>query len=157
MAEERRRYEKQDEKEEEKRQETQEKEEKSWDEKWRRDPLGAIIWALILIWAGFVFLADNMGFLAGLRDLGLRREVSGLAALAPWDLIFLGAGVIVLVEVAVRLAVPEYRRPVSGTLIFAAVLIGIGLSNLLGWGLIWPLVLIAIGVAILLRGAVGRG
>jgi len=38
-------------------------EEKSWEEKRRRDPLGSIAWAVILIWAGVVFLASNMNLL----------------------------------------------------------------------------------------------
>ncbi len=41
---------KRDEKEEKK----EEKDEKSREEKWRRDPLSAAIWAGILIWAGLV-------------------------------------------------------------------------------------------------------
>ncbi len=32
----------------------QEKDEKEHEEKWRRDPLGALIWAFIIIWAGVV-------------------------------------------------------------------------------------------------------
>ena len=46
-----------------------EKEEKNWEEKWRRDPLGGIVWAGILIWAGLVLLADNLQFLARFERL----------------------------------------------------------------------------------------
>jgi hypothetical protein len=35
--------------------------EKSYEEKYRRDPLGTLIWAIILIWAGLVWLANNFG------------------------------------------------------------------------------------------------
>jgi low affinity Fe/Cu permease len=132
------------EKEEEKRSEKEEKDEKRWDEKWRRDPLSALIWAAILIWAGLVLLASNMGLLARFERLD------------TWALIFLGAGLIVLLEVAVRLLVPDYRRPVMGSFIFALVLLGVGLGDLIGWNAIWALVLIAIGVSILLRGFFGR-
>jgi uncharacterized membrane protein YjjP (DUF1212 family) len=128
------------EKEEEKQTEKEEKEEKSWDEKWRRDPLSAAVWAAILIWAGLVLLVSNMGLLARFEWLD------------AWGLIFVGAGLLVLLEVVVRLLLPDYRRPVMGTLIFAIILLAIGLGNLVGWGLIWPLVLIIIGVAILVRG-----
>jgi hypothetical protein len=128
------------EKEEEKQTEKEEKEEKSWDEKWRRDPLSAAVWAAILIWAGLVLLVSNMGLLARFEWLD------------DWGLIFVGAGLLVLLEVVVRLLLPDYRRPVMGTLIFAIILLAIGLGNLVGWGLIWPLVLIIIGVAILARG-----
>jgi len=128
------------EKEEEKRGEKDEKEEKRWDEKWRRDPLSAIVWAAILIWAGLVLLADNLGLLVRFEGLD------------TWALIFLGAGLIVLLEVVVRLLVPDYRRPVMGSFIFGLVLLGVGLGDLIGWNAIWALVLIAIGVSILIRG-----
>ncbi len=124
--------------------EKEEKEEKSWDEKWRRDPLNAAAWAGILIWAGLVLLADNLGLLVRFERL------------EAWALIFIGAGLIVLLEVLVRLVVPEYRQPVTGSLIFGAILLAIGLGDLVGAGVVWSLVLIAIGAAILLRGFVRR-
>ncbi len=37
--------------------------EKNYEEKYRRDPLGSIVWAAILIWCGLVFLANNLGFM----------------------------------------------------------------------------------------------
>jgi len=132
------------EKDEEKAEKEHEKEEKSWEEKWRRDPLSAVVWAAILIWAGVVLLAESMGFLARFERLD------------TWGLIFLGAGLIVLLEVAIRLLVPAYRRAVGGTLIFAVVLVGIGLGGLFGWAVTWPLILIAVGVGMLLRGLFRR-
>jgi len=141
-------YEKGQEKEDEKRHEKHEGE--SWDEKWRRDPLSAIIWAAILIWAGLVLLAWNTGALA---DYAANW---GLAQMEPWDFIFLGAGVIVLVEALIRATVPAYRRPIIGTIIWGIILIGIGIGDTVGWGAIWPFILIAIGLAIILRGFVPR-
>jgi hypothetical protein len=128
------------EKEEEKRGEKEEKEEKSWDEKWQRDPLSALVWAAILIWAGLVLLGSN---------LGLLTRFEGVEA---WSLIFVGAGLIVLLEVVVRLLVPDYRRPIAGSIVFAIVLLAVGLGDLVGWGVIWPLALIIIGLSIVLRG-----
>jgi hypothetical protein len=126
------------------RNEKEEKEEKgrgeSWDEKWRRDPVDAASWAAIFIWAGLVLLAENMGLL-------IRFE-----RLETWSIIFIGAGLIVLLGVVVRLLVPAYRRPVTGSLIFGVILLGIGLGEVVGWVVIGPLVLIAIGVGVLLRG-----
>jgi len=124
-------------------------EEKTYEEKYRRDPLGTLVWAVILIWAGVVWLANNFGFLKGIStrfqdlpfDLPFRTEV--------WTFILLGVGAILLIEVLIRLAVPDYRRPVMGTFILAIVLIGISLGS---WDLIWPFILIVIGVSILLRG-----
>jgi len=121
-----------------------EKEEKNWEEKWRRDPLSGIVWAGILIWAGLVLLVDNLGFLARLERLD------------AWAVIFIGAGLIVLWGVAVRLLVPAYRRAVTGSLILGLVFIGIGLGNLLSWNVIWPLILIVLGVFVLVRGLIWR-
>lgn len=117
-----------------------EKEDLTWDEKWRRDPLSAAAWAMMLIWAGLVLLADNLELLATVEQLN------------PWGLILTGAGLIVLLEAAVRLLVPAYRRPVGGSLIWGALLLGLGLGNLLGASIVWPLILIALGVGLLVRG-----
>jgi len=126
--------------------------EKSWDEKWRRDPLGAIIWAMIFIWAGLVLLASNLGYL----DAWIERaeELPGwIGSLeSAWPIILVGAGVIFLFEVLIRLLVPEYRRSVMGTFIFAIILIGIGLGDLVNWGIIWAVILIGVGLAIIFRG-----
>ena len=137
------RMEKAEEKEEEKKHEKG-SEEKNWDEKWRRDPLGSLIWALILIWAGVALLLNNMGLLF---------RIPGLEV---WELIFLGAGVLILAEVAVRLLVPTYRRPVGGSLIVAIIFIGIGLQGFVTGNLIWAVALILIGVYVLLRGVTRR-
>jgi hypothetical protein len=129
------------------RDEKEEKNEKgrdeSWDEKWRRDPINAAMWALILIWAGLMLLASNLGWL---DDLGME----------PWSIGFLGAGVIVLLTAAFRLVVPAYRQPIVGNVIFGIVLIAIGLGEVISWVVIGPLVLILIGVGLLLRGLFRR-
>ena len=126
-------------------------EEKSAEEKWRRDPISALVWACILIWAGLVLLADNLGLFESLFA-GLFPEPADLPIdIGAWPLIFVGAGVILLGEVAVRLLIPEYRAPVTGTIFFAIILIGIGLGNVISWSLIWPLALIAAGIAALIR------
>ena len=113
----------------------------SWDEKWRRDPVDAAGWALILIWAGLALIAANMGYLDRFDE-----------RLSTWGLIFAGAGVIVLLQVLIRLVVPAYRRPIVGSVIFAVILLGIGLGDLVGWGMIWAVGLIFIGATYLLRG-----
>lgn len=114
-------------------------EEKSWDEKWRRDPLTAAVWAIVLIWGGVVLLAANFGFLDGFP-------------LDGWQLFFLGAAAILMLEVLVRLLVPSYRQPVVGTVILSLVFAAIGLGGLVKWYLLWPLVLIGIGVYVLFSG-----
>ena len=134
-----------DEKEEEK--EDEKREEKSPDEKWRRDPLGSLVWACILIWAGVVLLLETTGALSNLRDS------LDLAKLEPWPVIALGAGLILLGEIVIRLTMPAYRRPIIGTLIFSVILIGAGAENITGKEVIWALILIALGAGLLIRGA----
>ena len=114
-----------------------EKEEKSWDEKWRRDPFNAAVWAIILIWAGLVLLAGNLNLIAWLP-------------LEPWSLFFLGAGAILLLEVGFRLLFPSYRQPVTGTVILAAVFFAVGLADIVAWQCILPLAVIGVGVYLLL-------
>jgi hypothetical protein len=121
--------------------EKQEKPEKgrdeSWDEKWRRDPIEAAVWAIVLIWAGLVWFASNVGFWEDLLGEGTEW----------WTVGFLGAGVIVLLGVLVRIVVPAYRRPLTGSIILGIILLGIGLGGITeGWVWIGPLVLIAIGI-----------
>jgi hypothetical protein len=137
--------------------ELEKREEKTVEEKWRRDPLGAVIWAAILIWAGLVFLAENMGWLENIR-LKLSDRVPNIdfIHMETWTIVVLGAGVIVLIEVAIRLLVPSFRQPLGGTLILAAVFFGIGLGNIFGWEIVWPLVVIAVGLGILLGGFTRR-
>ncbi|MEW6717647.1 MAG: hypothetical protein AB1345_09110 [Chloroflexota bacterium] len=137
--------EKAEEKEAEKREEKS-PEEKSWEEKWRRDPLGTLIWGLIFIWAGLVLFADYLGLLDNLMAY---MPETGMGV---WSWVLGGAGVLILIEVLVRLLMPEYRKPVIGSLVIGVVLIGIGLGGTLGWKLIGPSILIILGLSILLRG-----
>jgi hypothetical protein len=121
--------------------EKQEKPEKgrdeSWDEKWRRDPVEAAVWAIVLIWAGLVWFASNVAFWEDLLGEGTEW----------WSVGFLGAGVIVLLGVLARIVVPAYRRPLTGSVILGIIFLGIGLGGITeGWVWIGPLVLIAIGV-----------
>ena len=133
------------------------REEKSWDEKRRSDPISPIIWAIILIYAGGVLLADNLGYLEGwLANLAAALNMPFLADLQVWSVILLGAGILLLVDVLIRLLIPEYRRGVGGTIIFAFILISVSLGNQIGWTIVLPMILIGIGLAILVRGLFGR-
>mgnify|MGYP005844488803 CR=1 FL=1 len=117
---------------------------RSWKAEWRRDGLSAVVWAVILIWIGLVLLLENLNILP--RQVGL----------TGWSLILLGAGVILLLEAAMRLIVPAYRRPLAGTLILAVVLLAVGAISGGGWGRMWPIVLIIIGLIVLLRSLISR-
>jgi hypothetical protein len=128
---------------EEKEEKEQEKQEKSWEEKWRRDPISAAVWGIILIWGGLVWLAANFELFQDVR-------------LDAWALFFLGAGVLLLLEVAFRLLLPTYRQPVLGNTILGVVFLAIGLGNLVdNWTVIWALIIIGVGGFILLRGLFG--
>lgn len=118
---------------------------RSWEEKRRRDPLSSLGWALVLIWAGVVLLADNF-------DLIDQINIDFIADLQPWSLIFAGAGLIVLALAIVRLLVPEYRGPVTGNIIFGFILFGIALGDTVGWGVMGALILIALGISSLVKG-----
>jgi hypothetical protein len=148
--------EKEDEKQEKDLEKTEEKspEEKDWDEKWRRDPVNAVTWAAIFIWAGVVFLLDNLGlldrFLSGVGGSALAKTIH------PWGLVLIGAGVIVILAALIRLAMPEHRRPVFGSFILGILLIGIGLGESFSWTIIWPIILIVLGISILMRGFLTR-
>ena len=149
-----------DEKELQKQEEKQE--EKSIEEKYQRDPLGSIVWALILIWAGAVLLASNIGWLNtvnGFMDQLFTQSAKllpfeiGAPQFSAWSLVFMGAGVLLLAEVVIRLIFPSYRRPVLGTTIFAVILLGLGFGS---WGLIWPFILIIVGLSLLIGGLFRR-
>ncbi len=118
---------------EEKQEKEEEKQEKN---EWERDRLSALTWAAILIWAGLVLLADSLGI---------------LVIAEAWPIILLGAGGILLLEIAARLVMPEYRRPIGGQFVLAVILIAVGLGNWLDSDLIWPIALILIGLGILGR------
>jgi hypothetical protein len=119
--------------------------EKTAEEKWVRDPLGVIVWAAVLIWIGIAFLIENL------------RSVTGYAWVDTGAVIFIGIGFILLIEVAVRLLAPQYRRPVGGTVILAFVFLAIGLGGITNnWAIIGPVALIGIGIFVLFRGFLGR-
>ncbi len=132
--------EKTEEKTEEKRREKEE--EKGRGEKWHHNPVGAVVWAAILIWAGVVLLAES---------LGLTRMLGPLPVLPASSAIAAGAGLIIICGAVFRLLVPEYRRPVTGAVVLGVVLIAIGLGEAVGYDVVGPLALVAVGAFILLR------
>lgn len=149
-------------------QEMNEKDEKQFDEKAEkelrkhdekteeRDTLNSVVWAAILIWAGLVFLAFNTGwvdkFVSGYYLSRILPKGMGVFEPGVWSFVALGAGAILLLEVLVRLMVPSFHRNIFGTLILAGVFLGVGLGNFFGWDLIWPVILIVLGVSVLLGG-----
>jgi hypothetical protein len=122
--------------------------EKNWDEKWRRDPLNAAAWALILIWLGLTLLAST---LEPFSSWTIQNEP---LADTWWHFFFLGAGGILLLEAIFRLLVPAYRAPIVGTVILALIFLGIGLADWIEnlWVFLLPVSLIIGGLLFLFRG-----
>jgi hypothetical protein len=137
--------------------EKDEKELEKHDEKTEEhDLLSSLAWAFIFIWAGLVFLASNLGWFA---RLGLQvdtswifRSVEDLRGFGVWNLVLIGAGVIVLIEALLRLALPVYRRRVVASIVGAIIFLGLGFGGWMNWQFIWPVVLIGIGISVLLSG-----
>lgn len=124
-------------------------------EKYKRDRVSTITWAFMLIWAGIVFLLNNIGMLDRFL-LNIPGLPASFQLLTTWQIILLGAGVILLIEVLVRLLVPDMRSNFGGPLVLAAVFIGIGLGQVFSWAITGPVILIAIGLSFLLRGFVRK-
>jgi len=115
-------------------------EDKTQCQKTARGLVNTITWAACFIWAGLVLIPDKLNFITTSVNWG------------AWSLIFVGTGIIVLLGILICRIYPKYYRPVGKRLILALVLLGIGLQGVVGWRIIWPVILIAIGVSIALRG-----
>jgi len=120
---------------------------KGRDEKWRRDRVNALLWALVLIWGALVILAETTGY----------AKDNFSSWWEGWAVFFVGAGAILLLTAFYRLLVPEHRRAITGNVIIGLVLLAIGLGDLISWNYIWVIVLIAIALMILLRAFLPRG
>ena len=129
--------EKHDEKHGEKEQEKQQEKSRGVDEKYKRNPLGLLSLGVLIVWLGVSLLIQQNVSSIGSGDKG-------------WAVFFWGGAVIIFGEIVARLAVPKWRRSVVGSFIWGAIWVGIGFGLWFqNWTIIGPLVLIAVGVAIL--------
>lgn len=94
------------------------------------DRLSQVTWGGTVLWAGIVLL------------LGLSNA---------WAWIFTGAGALLFIEVAARMMIPEYRAKPGARLMLGTVLLLVGLGMGVGFGSLWPLVLIGIGASLLVN------
>ncbi|MDH3730313.1 MAG: hypothetical protein OES13_04190 [Acidimicrobiia bacterium] len=113
-----------------------ERREQVWEDWWTSDRLDAFGWAALFLWGALVLMAQLTSF----KDDYDRWE--------GWGVFFVGAGVIVLLEAAVRLPIPKYRSKFGWTLFWGTAFLAIGLGELANpaW---YALPLAAIAVVIL--------
>lgn len=138
-----RRPEKQDEKQGEKEREKKQEKGQGLDEKYHRNPLGFITFAVLVIWFGIFLLLQNTG--------AIEDDDQG------WAIFLWGGGVIILLEAVLRLLVPRFRRPVLGAFIWGAIWLGVGFGLYYDkWEVIGPIVIIAIGAGIIVGRLIPR-
>jgi hypothetical protein len=110
--------------------------------------VGRLVWALVLVWAGGVLLADNLGVLEALALSPVGLPWSMPLGSTVWRLLLLGTGGLLGLGVIVRLLFPKYREDILGNLILVIVCVALGFGYV---DLIWPLILIAVGLALLVK------
>ncbi len=104
------------------------------------DLTGAITGGLILIWLGVTFFLSQNNYIS-----------SG----NWWAYFLIGIGAILIIQGVLRFGTS--RRPIFGSFIGGVVLIIIGSSAVQGFTAdLWPLILVAIGAAVMLSAVVGR-
>ena len=125
----------QNEKADEKSEKGEEKSEKSekGEGKWQKDPLSGVFFGLILITAGAIYIGKEY-----LPDPDLW-----------WAWIIVGIGMISFLDAVVRYTKPEWKRPIFGKILLGIVLIVIGTGAIYQAEISWPLLVIAIGAAML--------
>ena len=114
------------------------------DEKYERNPLGFMVFALALFWIGVYLL---------LRNRHVLPETDKSWAYLVW-----GAAGLFFLEFVIRLLVPRWRQPITGSLALAIILAGVGagLWYKRDWAIIGPVVLIAFAVSMVLGRLVPR-
>ncbi len=103
---------------------------------WPRDSWPGINAGLILVLLGVLFFLSSRGTI-GRGDW--------------WKYFIIGLGSLFLIEVVGSFIRPVYRRVKFGKLVAGLILISIGFASLTGIGNWWPLVLIAVGLAVLVN------
>lgn len=110
--------------------------ESGWDDWWTSDRLDAVGWAAIFIWGAVVVLASYTDF------------AEDYSWWDGWGVFFVGAGVIVLVEAAIRLFILQYRSKLAWTFVWGVVFLSIGLGTLFSTAWL-ALALVAVAIVIL--------
>jgi hypothetical protein len=105
-----------------------------------------IFWGGLLLWLGLVFMIANFGLFTFITMEN------------TWKWILMGAGVLALASNLFRLSSPDYPDPEAWDYIFTAGFLIGGLSGFttINFDIVWPFVLIIIGVIVLARVVMGR-
>jgi len=107
------------------------------EEKWRRDPLSAIFFGLLILVVGLFLLLAAMNVIAWGEW---------------WAFLLLGIGAVLIIEALVRYAMPAYRRPIFARMFIGLILLCIGAANIANLETWWPVAVIVVGLAILAYG-----
>jgi hypothetical protein len=94
-----------------------------------------LFWGLLLITLGILFLGRNVGWFTESNW---------------WQYLLIGIGICFILDGLISLFFRQVANEVAGKFIPGAILVCIGLAFIQGFGMWWPLVLIAAGVIILL-------
>ena len=116
------------------------KKSKDWD-KWKQDSIDSAGWGLFFLWGALVTVANVTNF------------SNNFAWWNGWSVFFIGAGIISLIQVIIRLLIPKYRSKWMGNLIGTGILftLGFSLGEWAGLGWIWVILLAIIGIVILVK------
>ena len=123
--------------------------EKDLSQSHNHDYLSSFTWAIILIWAGLVFLGSNLGLLDKIQIQQSLPKGLDFLGLSTWSVIFVGAGLIMFLESVIRIFIHTRHASTGGNFFMAAIFLGIGLGSIFGWNVVWPFILIALGLSAL--------
>ena len=101
--------------------------------------LETLYWGGVIAWAGLVFWADRLDHLPQVGWAG------------AWSWIFLAAGLYAFFLARVRLSTPDYPDPKVEDCVWAGIWTVLGLKGLIASDIVWPLVLMGIGAAMLAK------
>jgi hypothetical protein len=105
------------------------------------DPMRSLFWGLLLILLGALFFATTQNWLSWDNW---------------WRLFLVGLGVIFIIDALVRYLIPGARFGIFGRVIAGIILIVVGSAFYYRMETWWPLILVVIGVALLVRYIVYR-
>jgi hypothetical protein len=109
-----------------------------------RHTLETFYWAVVLIWAGLVFMADNLALLPQIGDAD------------AWSWLFFGAGLYGTLGNLYRLAAANWSSPTDWDYIWSGFWLVLGISGVTTADIFWPLALVLVGVVALAKALLRR-